>query len=112
VESEGRRRFPTSYLLEKGDRRPWVARLSRVDRVRAQIDELFASDQPLAAAILEQVACLSIRRWQTRRLAEVELECLYLDASHFLMHPGARAEPVLAAWGITGDGKPVFPHSL
>ena len=26
----------------------------------------------------------------------------------FRMHPGARAEPVLAAWGITTDGKPVF----
>jgi putative transposase len=24
------------------------------------------------------------------------------------MHPGARAEPVLAAWGITRDGKPVL----
>jgi putative transposase len=24
------------------------------------------------------------------------------------MHPGARAEPVLAAWGITTEGKPVF----
>ena len=26
----------------------------------------------------------------------------------FKMHPGARAEPVLAAWGITTDGAPVF----
>jgi len=26
----------------------------------------------------------------------------------FKMHPGARAEPVLAAWGIDTDGKPVF----
>jgi Transposase, Mutator family len=26
----------------------------------------------------------------------------------FRMHPGARAEPVLAAWGITTDGKPAF----
>jgi putative transposase len=24
------------------------------------------------------------------------------------MHPGSPAEPVLAAWGITTDGKPVF----
>jgi transposase-like protein len=24
------------------------------------------------------------------------------------MHPGAAAEPVLAAWGIRTDGKPVF----
>src|SRR6266851_1109333 len=26
----------------------------------------------------------------------------------FKMHPGARAEPVLAAWGITTTGAPVF----
>ena len=25
------------------------------------------------------------------------------------MHPGSPAEPVLAAWGITTDGKPAFP---
>jgi putative transposase len=207
-----------------------VARLSPVDRVRAQIDELFASEQPLAE-ILEQVACLSVRlvlqtaleaevsvflgrdryqrdpdarpgyrngrqpvtvkttsgpvtlerpklrgtdtafasrllgkhvtkthalealviagyvrglstrdveaslaealgteaalsrstvsriceaikdefdAWRSRSLAEVELEYLYLDASHFRMHQGARAEPVLCAWGITTDGKPVL----
>jgi putative transposase len=28
--------------------------------------------------------------------------------NHFKMHPGAPAEPVLAAWGIDTDGKPVF----
>jgi putative transposase len=31
-----------------------------------------------------------------------------LDASYFRMHPGSPAEPVLAAWGITTEGKPVF----
>ncbi len=36
------------------------------------------------------------------------LDYLFLDASMFKMHPGARAEPVLAAWGIDTDGKPVF----
>ena len=43
-----------------------------------------------------------------RRLDEVELDYLFLDASFFQMHPGAPAEPVLAAWGITTDGTPVF----
>jgi hypothetical protein len=37
-------------------------------------------------------------------LDEVELEYLFLDASMFKMHSGARAEPVLAAWGITTSG--------
>jgi transposase-like protein len=47
-------------------------------------------------------------KWSQRDLGEVELDYLFLDASFFKMHPGARAEPVLAAWGITVEGKPVF----
>jgi putative transposase len=46
--------------------------------------------------------------WSCRRLDGLELDYLFLDASMFRMHPGARAEPVLAAWGITTDGKPAF----
>ncbi len=38
----------------------------------------------------------------------VKNQYLFLDASHFKMHDGHAAEPVLAAWGITTDGKPVF----
>jgi hypothetical protein len=38
----------------------------------------------------------------------VQLDYLFLDASFFRMHPGSPAEPVLAAWGITTDGKPAF----
>ena len=47
-------------------------------------------------------------RWSSRSLADLELDYLFLDASMFKMHPGARAEPVLAAWGITTAGAPVF----
>lgn len=47
-------------------------------------------------------------RWSTRPLDDLELDYLFLDASMFKMHPGARAEPVLAAWGITTAGAPVF----
>jgi putative transposase len=46
--------------------------------------------------------------WSARRLDGLQLDYLFLDASMFKMHPGARAEPVLAAWGITTDGAPVF----
>jgi putative transposase len=46
--------------------------------------------------------------WQQRRLDEVELDYLFLDASFFRYHVGAAAEPVLAAWGITTEGTPVF----
>jgi putative transposase len=46
--------------------------------------------------------------WRSRRLDDVELDYLFLDGSHFKYHANAGAEPVLAAWGITTDGKPVF----
>jgi putative transposase len=46
--------------------------------------------------------------WSSRRLDDLELDYLFLDASMFKMHPGARAEPVLAAWGITTAGAPIF----
>jgi putative transposase len=46
--------------------------------------------------------------WVRRRLDGVKLNYLFLDASFFRMHPGSQAEPVLAAWGITTDGKPAF----
>jgi putative transposase len=46
--------------------------------------------------------------WKTRSLTDVELDYLFADGSFFRMHPGATAEPVLVAWGITTAGKPVF----
>jgi putative transposase len=46
--------------------------------------------------------------WAVRRLDDVKLDYLFLDASFFRMHPGSPAEPVLAAWGITTEGKPAF----
>jgi putative transposase len=39
--------------------------------------------------------------WRERRLDDVELDYLFLDGWCFRMRAGARAEPVLAAWGIT-----------
>jgi transposase-like protein len=46
--------------------------------------------------------------WARPDLDGITLDYLYLDASFFRMHPGSPAEPVLAAWGITTDGKPAF----
>lgn len=39
------------------------------------------------------------------RLDDIMLDYLFLDASFFRMHSGSPAEPVLAAWGITAEGK-------
>ncbi len=38
----------------------------------------------------------------------MELDYLFLDGSFFKMHQGARAEPILAAWGITTHSTPVL----
>ena len=43
-----------------------------------------------------------------RRLDGIDLDYLFLDASHFKYHANAAAKPVLAAWASTLDGKPVF----
>ncbi|MBV9163884.1 MAG: hypothetical protein JO281_20560 [Pseudonocardiales bacterium] len=44
----------------------------------------------------------------TRCLDEVEIDYLFLDSPYFWMHVGARADPVLAAWGITTAGARVL----
>ena len=46
--------------------------------------------------------------WKTRDLSGIEVDYFFADGSYFRMHPGAPAEPVLVAWGITSGGKPVF----
>src|SRR5271167_1833304 len=57
----------------------------------------------ICGAIRDELAA-----WSTRRLDDLKLDYLFLDGSHFKYHVGAAAEPVLAAWGITTDGKPVL----
>ena len=79
--------------------------------VEATLADALGAEAGLSKSTVSRV-CEAIRdefdRWSTRRLDEVELDYLFLDGSCFKMHPGARAEPVLAAWGITTEGKPVF----
>jgi putative transposase len=69
-------------------------------------------DQAAISKSTVSAICQQIRgeyeAWSRRRLDEVRLDYLFLDASFFRMHPGSPAEPVLAAWGITTDGKPAF----
>jgi hypothetical protein len=44
--------------------------------------------------------------WRTPDLSDVELDYFFADGSYFNMHPGAPAEPVLVAWGITATPRP------
>jgi putative transposase len=69
-------------------------------------------DQAAVSKSTVSAICQAIKddyeAWARRRLDGVKLDCLFLDASFFRMHPGSPAEPVLAAWGITTEGKPAF----
>ena len=69
-------------------------------------------DQAALSKSTVSTVCQAIKdeyqAWAGRRLDEITLDYLFLDASFFRMHPGSPAEPVLAAWGITTEGKPAF----
>ena len=88
----------------------WVRGLSDRD-IEAALAEVLGAEAALSRSTVSRI-CQRIKDdfegWRTRDLSGLRLEDLFLDASHFKMHPGAPAEPVLAAWGIDVDGKPVF----
>ena len=86
----------------------YVRGLSTRD-VEASLADALGAEATLSKSTVSRV-CEAIKdefdAWRARDLGDVELEYLYLDASHFRFHDGARAEPVLVAWGITSDGRP------
>jgi putative transposase len=79
--------------------------------VEAALADALGAEATLSRSTVSRV-CEAIKdefdTWKTRDLSDVALEYLFLDGSHFRMHDGARAEPVLAAWGITTEGRPVL----
>lgn len=79
--------------------------------VEATLADALGSEATLSKSTVSRV-CEAIKgefdAWQTRDLSEVTLDYLFLDASHFKFHAGSASEPVLAAWGITTDGRPVL----
>jgi transposase-like protein len=79
--------------------------------VEATLAEALGAEAALSKSTVSRV-CEAIKTefdtWKQRDLSDVHLEYLFLDGSHFKMHDGARAEPVLAAWGMTTEGRPVL----
>jgi transposase-like protein len=79
--------------------------------VEATLAEALGPEAALSKSTVSRV-CEAIKdefdRWKRRDLSGVALEYLFLDGSHFRYHDGARAEPVLAAWGMTTEGRPVL----
>lgn len=79
--------------------------------VEAALEEALGPEAKVSKSTVSRI-CEAIKTefdvWKARDLSEIELDYLYLDGSHFKMHPGAKAEPVLCAWGITTAGKPIL----
>jgi transposase-like protein len=79
--------------------------------VEAALTEALGESAAVSKSTVSRI-CAEIKEqfdtWCGRRLDDVELDYLFLDGSHFKYHANASAEPVLAAWGIDTDGKPVF----
>jgi putative transposase len=88
----------------------WVRGLSDRD-VEAMLVEVFGEQATISRTTVSRI-CQRLRAefdaWRRRDLSTVRLDYLYVDGSFFKLHPKAKAEPVLAAWGIDVDGKPVF----
>ena len=88
----------------------WVRGLSDRD-VEAMLAETFGEQATISRTTVSRI-CQRLRAefdtWKRRDLSGTRLDYLYLDGSFFKMHPKARAEPVLVAWGISTDGRPVF----
>jgi putative transposase len=88
----------------------WVRGLSDRD-VEAMLVEVFGQDAGISRSTCSRI-CQRLRAefdaWNRRDLTGVRIDYLYLDGSFFKMHPKAKAEPVLVAWGIDTCGKPVF----
>ena len=79
--------------------------------VEATLADALGPEATLSKSTVSRV-CEAIKdefdTWKRRDLSDVALEYLFLDGSHFRYHDGARAEPVLAAWGMTSEGRPVL----
>ena len=88
----------------------WVRGLSDRD-IEALLAEALGPEAALSRSTASRI-CRRLRddfeAFRQRDLTDVELDYLFLDGSHFKMHDGSRAEPVLVAYGITTLGQPVL----
>lgn len=88
----------------------WVRGLSDRD-IEALLAEALGPEAALSKSTASRI-CQRLRgefdTFRERDLSDIELDYLFLDGSHFKMHDGSRAEPVLVAYGITTIGQPVL----
>ncbi len=88
----------------------WVRGLSDRD-IEALLAEALGPEAALSKSTASRI-CARLKddfeAFRSRDLTEVDLDYLFLDGSHFKMHDGTNAEPVLVAYGITTVGQPVL----
>jgi hypothetical protein len=86
----------------------YVRGLSTRD-IEASLAEALGEGATVSKSTVSRI-CEAIKNefeaFRHRDLAGIELEYLYLDGSHFKMHPGAPAEPVLAPGASRPTGNP------
>jgi putative transposase len=79
--------------------------------VEAALAEALGPEAALSKSTVCRI-CQAIKEefdaFTTRDLGGVEVDYLFLDGTHFRYHPGAPAEPILVAWGVTTTGGPVL----
>jgi len=77
--------------------------------VEAALAEALGPEATVSRSTVSRI-CEAIKdefdAFNNAHLSEICLEYLFIDGSHFKMHAGTRAEPVLVAWGIDTTGKP------
>ena len=88
----------------------WVRGMSDRD-VGAMLEEVFGHEAKISRSSASRI-CQRLRAefdtWKRKDLSGSRIDYLYLDGSFFKMHPKAKAESVLVAWGIDTDNKPVL----
>jgi transposase-like protein len=88
----------------------WVRGLSDRD-IEALLAEALGPEAALSKSTASRI-CQQLKTdfeaFRTRELTSIDLDYLFLDGSHFKMHDGTGAEPVMVAYGITTIGQPVL----
>jgi len=100
------RTAPLEALVISG----WVRGLSDRD-IEALLAEALGPEAALSKSTASRI-CQRLRddfdEFRSRDLSGIDIDYLFLDGSHFKMHDGTRAEPIMVAYGITTVGQPVL----
>jgi len=88
----------------------WVRGLSDRD-IEALLGEALGPEAALSKSTASRICAhlkTEFETFRNRDLSGIELDYLFLDGSHFKMHDGTKAEPIMVAYGITTVGRPVL----